>query len=180
MKRTVFDIIIASLLSLLAYILSAVVLAAIANSTPINKNLFISLVCTAAFSLALLYVSKVRNAVGEDTLFDDYKEHEYTTLKRDIPFVWAHERVYLIVICAIILLCLFINTIYMGLFDIQTQFPLAIAFFPMIAYTSLISFPSSIILNFAMYLISAIMSCSGYFLAVLLYRRKIWKNRNKY
>lgn len=179
MKRAILDTIVASLLSMLAYFLSAVILAAIANSSEMNKNLFISIACTAAYSLILLYVAKIRLQNGEDELYEDYSGSEYTTIRNDIRYVFTRERIHLTVICAIILLCYLSNVVYMGIFGNLTVFPLTLAFFPMIAFQTLLSFTISPILNLIAHIISAALICLGYLLAVLLYRRNLWKNRNK-
>ncbi len=68
MKRTLWNITFASIITLGAYIALYAILGAILNGleNPTLRLLIIALMTTVAFGFFLLYTSKIRKSIGED------------------------------------------------------------------------------------------------------------------
>lgn len=168
MKKTLWKITLASTLTLVAYIaLYAIwggLLSRLENSTV--RLIIIALMTTAAFGFFLLYTSKIKKSIGEDELFDDYKNREYVSLAEDFKLIFGRELKVLICIALIILICFMLNTFDSLVFEKKTiSFP-TFFFAPMCLFSSVINIP------FVGYLLSAVLDCLAYLLFLLFYRKK--------
>ena len=89
MKRSLWNITLASVLTMVIYIALSAVWGAILNELEnVTLQLFLlSLMTTVAYGIALLWVSKIRKSVGEDEVMADYREQSYTTMTNDLRLV---------------------------------------------------------------------------------------------
>ena len=168
MKRTLWNVTFASIITLVAYIAFYVIWGAILNALddPTLSLLIISLMTTVAFGFFLLYTSKIRKSVGEDEVVSDYKDKQYISFADDFKLVLKRESKMLICIVSIVLICFILNTFDSVVFGKKTiSFP-TFLFAPMCLFDSMISIP------FVGYLLSAILDCLTYMAFLLIYRKK--------
>lgn len=90
MKRILKNVILSSVLTLVLYLLLAVVLlGGIENQ---DVRFFISSFVTVTISASVLfYFQKCRKGIGEEELLSDYKKDRYDWQK-EILFIWQRER----------------------------------------------------------------------------------------
>ena len=168
MKRTLWNITFASIITLVAYIALYAILGAILSGleNPTLRLLIIALMTTLAFGFFLLYTSKIRKSIGEDEVVSDYKDRQYISLADDFKLVLKRESKMLICIASIVLICFILNTFDSVVFGKKTiSFP-TFFFAPMCLFDSMINIP------FVGYLLSAILDCLTYIAFLLLYRKK--------
>ena len=77
MKRIIWNITCASLLTLVAYLALYDVWGAILSTVEneVLQLFFVALMTTAAFGLFLLYFSKIRGSVVDDEIMEDYRDN---------------------------------------------------------------------------------------------------------
>ena len=172
MKKVLWNITLASTLTLVAYIALYFIWGAILNSleSDLLKSILVASMTTVAFAYILLCTSKVKDEVGENEIISDYKEKEYTSLKDDFKLILKRESKTLISIAVIVILCFILNTIDSQIFRKKTiSFP-AFFFAPMCLFST--PFESFSGLSFIGYILNAIINPILYMLFLLLYRKK--------
>ncbi len=168
MKRTLWNITFASIITLAAYIALYAVWGAVFSEleNPTLRLFLIALMTTVAFGFFLLYTSKIRKGIGEDEVVSDYKDGEYVSLADDFKLIIKREAQMLICIASIILICFILNTFDRVVFGKKTiSFP-TFFFAPMCLFGSMIKIP------FVGYLLSAVLDGIVYMVFLLFYRRK--------
>ncbi|MBE6603562.1 MAG: hypothetical protein E7636_04420 [Ruminococcaceae bacterium] len=169
MKRTLWNITLASVITLVAYIALYAIWGAILSEleNPTLKLFLIAFMTTVAFGFFLLYTSKIRKSVGEDEVMSDYKDKKYTSLVDDLKLIIKREAKALICVAAIVLICFVLNTFDRLVFEKKTivSFP-AFFFAPMCLFANFIKIP------FVGYLLSAVSDCLVYIIFLLIYRKK--------
>ena len=168
MKRTLWNITLASIFTLVAYIALYAVWGAILSGleNPTLQLLIVSLMTTVAFGFFLLYTSKIRKNIGEDEVIADYKDRQYISFADDFKLILKRESKMLICIASIILICFILNTFDSVVFEKKMiSFP-TFFFIPMYLFDPIINIP------FVGYLLSAIFDCLVYMVFLLLYRKK--------
>ena len=168
MKRTLWNITLSSVITLVAYIalyaIWGAILSGLENSTLIL--FLIALMTTVTFGFFLLYTSKIRKGIGEDEVVSDYKDEQYTSFTDDFKLILKRESRMLICIASIVLICFILNTFDSVVFGKKTiSFP-TFFFAPMCLFDSMINIP------FVGYLLSAALDCMAYMIFLLLYRKK--------
>ena len=168
MKRTLWNITLASVITLVAYVALNTFWRAIL-STVKNESLklfLIALMTTMAFGFFLLYVSKIRNAVGENEMLSDYKDNAYTSPIDDFKLVIKRESKTLLCIAVIVFACFVLNTFDNIVFHNKTISFLTFFFVPLFFFSSWIQAP------FVGYAFSAVLDCVAYISFLLIYRKK--------
>lgn len=169
MKRTLWNITLASVITLVAYIALYAIWGAILSEleNPTLKLFLIAFMTTVAFGFFLLYTSKIRKSVGEDEVVSDYKDKKYTSLIDDFKTIINREAKTLICIAVIVLICFVLNTFDRLVFEKKTivSFP-AFFFAPMCLFANFIKIP------FVGYVLSAVSDCLVYIIFLLIYRKK--------
>ena len=168
MKRTLWNIALASMITLVAYLALYAIWGAILSrlENPTLILFIIALMTTVAFGFFLVYTSKIRKSIGEDEVVSDYKDRQYISFADDFKLVLKSESKMLICIVSIVLMCFMLNTFDSMVFGKKTiSFP-TFFFAPMCLFDSMINIP------FVGYLLSAMLDCLTYIAFLLLYRRK--------
>ena len=168
MKRTLWNISLASVITLVAYIALYAIWGALLSGleNPTLRLFLIALMTTVAFGFFLMYTSKIRKSVGESEVISDYKDKKYTSFVDDFKLIIHREAKMLICIAAIVLICFALNTFDSLVFGKKTiSFP-TFFFAPMCLFDSMINVP------FVGYLLSAVLDCIAYMVFLLLYRKK--------
>ena len=168
MKRTLWNITLASVITLVAYIALYASWGALLSGleNPTLRLFLIALMTTAAFGFFLLYILKIRKGIGEDEVVSDYKDKQYISFADDFKMILKRESQMLICIASIILICFILNTFDSVVFGKKTiSFP-TFFFAPMCLFDSMINIP------FVGYLLSAVLDCMAYMVFLLLYRKK--------
>ncbi len=168
MKRILWNITFASVITLVAYIalyaIWGVILSGLENL--ILRPFIIALMTTVAFGFFLLYTSNIRKSIGEDEVVSDYKDREYISFADDFKFILKRESQMLICIASIVFICFILNTFDSLVFKKKTiSFP-TFFFAPMCSFASIINIP------FVGYALSAILDCFAYIVSLLFYRKK--------
>ena len=168
MKRILWNITLASTISLAAYIALYTVWGAILNElkNPTLRLFSIALMTSVAFGFFLLYISKIRKAVGEDEVLSDYKNRTYHSLVDDFKLIIRRELKMLICITAIVFICFVLNT-----FD-SMVFEKKIISFPTFFFAPMCLFSEVFDISFFGYAVSAILDCAIYIVFLLLHRKK--------
>ena len=168
MKRTLWNITFASIITLVAYIALYAIWGAILSELeyPTLSLLIIALMTTVAFGFFLLYTSKIRKSIGEDEVVSDYKDRQYISFADDFKLILKRESKMLICIASIVLICFILNTFDSVVFGKKTISFTTFLFAPMCLFDSMINIP------FVGYLLSAILDCLTYIAFLLLYRKK--------
>ncbi len=168
MKRILWNITRASLLTLVAYIALYAVWGAILNEVE-NEALqlfFVALMTTAAFGLFLVYFAKIRGGIVDDEIMEDYKDNEPFSFAGDFLRVMRREKTVLIVIAVIVLLCFALNTVDRVVFEKKTISLPTFFFAPMCLFSETIPIP------FVGYVFSAILDGAAYLVCLLICRKK--------
>ena len=169
MKRTLWNITLASVITLVAYIALYAIWGAILSEleNPTLKLFLIAFMTTVAFGFFLLYTSKIRKSVGEDEVVSDYKDKKYTSLVDDLKLIIKREAKALICVAAIVLICFVLNTFDRLVFEKKT-----IVSFPALFFSPMCLFGSFIHIPFLGYALSAVSDCLVYIFFLLIYRKK--------
>ncbi len=168
MKRTLWNITLTSVITLVAYIALYAIWGAVLGEleNPTLRLFFIALMTTAAFSFFLLYISKIRNSAGEDEVVSDYKDSVYVSFVDDFKLIMKRESKMLVCIAVIVLICFIFNTLDILIFEKKTlSFPTLI-FAPMCLFDTVINIP------FVGYAVNAVLECVLYIVFLLVYRKK--------
>jgi len=170
MKRTLLNITLASIITLVAYIALYAIWGAVLSTVenPTLKLLLIALMTTVAFGFVLLYIAKIRKGVGEDEVVSDYKDRVYKSVADDFKILIKRESQQLICMVAIVLICFVLNMVYGLVSEKQTGFPLTLFFSPMCLFSSLVPIP------FVGYAVSAVLDCLVYIVFLLGWRKRIY------
>ena len=168
MKRTLWNITLASVITLVAYIALSFIWGAILGRVEDQTLRFslIALMTTIAYGFFLVYTSKIRNSVGEDEIMSDYKDGAYVSPIDDFKRIIQRELKTLICIAVIVLACFVINTIERAILEKETDSLLTFIFAPLCFFSTAISVPG------LGYIISAILDCVAYIIFLLLFRKK--------
>ena len=174
MKRTFWNITVASCITMVVYIALYAFWGAILSTlkNPMLKLFSVCFMTTSAFGFILLYVSKIRKGVGEEEVLSDYREKSYESIQRDFQPVIKREAKTLVLIIGISVICFVLNLLYGIIFDKSASFPITLVFAPMCIFDSAIRIP------FLGYALSAVLDCVLYVLFLLIYRKKkfnYWK-----
>lgn len=168
MKQTFWNITLASVMTLGAYIALYAIWGAILNGfeNTTLKLVLIVLMTTVAFGFFLLYTSKMRKSVGEDEVVSDYKDRDYISIFDDFKLIIKRESKTLIYIAVIVFICFALNTFDSLVFEKKTlSFP-TFFFAPMYLFSSLFK------ISCIGYVLSAILDSVVYIIFLLLFRKK--------
>ena len=102
MKRNFWDVTLASLITLIAYIALYFIWGAILGEVKneIFRLFLIALMTSAAFGFFLLRRTKIKNSVGEDEVMIDYKNRTYTSIIDDCKlFVKREAKMFIAIAC---------------------------------------------------------------------------------
>lgn len=175
MKKVILNILVASLITLVAYLLLAAIWLTALNfiKNELVKQLALALLTAAAFAFALLYKVKIRGNAGDTELSADYRDEPYGGLIADLKRVARRERGYLVGIAATVLACFLLNTLDMLIFGKK------ILSFPTVFFAPMCFFSTAIPVPFVGYAVSALTDCALYLLFLLLFRRRRYRYWNK-
>ena len=167
MKRILWNITLASLITLLAYIVVVGLLLRVIDNSKTNLIL-IAVMTSIAFGFFLLYTTKIRKSVGENEVVKDYKEKKYTSFADDFKMIINREAKTLICIGAIILICFVYNTFDSLVFGNKTISYPTFFFAPMCLLSTAFNIP------FVGYLLSIVIDSVAYMFFLLIYRKKTY------
>lgn len=172
MKRALWNITLASLLTLIAYLALYTIWGAILNAleNPALQLFLVAFMTTIAFGAILLCVSKIRKSVGEDEILTDYNGKEYTSFANDFKVLIKREYKTLICIIIIVLLCFVLNLVRRIIPAAKFLSLPTFLFAPMCLFD--VPFSGLFNLPFVGYLVSAILDCIAYIIILLIYRKK--------
>lgn len=168
MKRTLWNITLASVVTLVSYLALYAIWGALLSglNVPALRLLIIAWMTTVAFGFFLLCISKIRKGIGEDEVISDYKDGTYSSFTEDLKLILKRDFRTFLCIASIVFICFFLNTFDLLVFKKKTiSFP-TFFFAPMCLFDALINIP------FVGYLLSALLDCLTYMLFLLFYRRK--------
>lgn len=170
MKRILWNITSASLITLIAYIalffIWGAILGEVGNAT--LRLFLIAFMTSVAFGFFLLYRVKIKNSVGENEVVSDYKEKTYISIIDDCKIFIKREIKILIALAGITLACFLLNTVDPLIFGKKTVSAITIFFAPMCLFDAVINIP------FVGYLVSAIVNCAFYISFLTIYRKKMY------
>lgn len=170
MKRILWHITLASLITLVAYLVLFFIWGAILGEV---KNVILrlsltALMTSAAFGFFLLYRAKIKNSVGEDEVMSDYKDRTYISIVDDFKLVIKRELKILIAIAGIVLACFVLNTFDPLIFGKKTISAITIFFAPLCLFDTVINIP------FVGYMVSAIVDCVAYVVCLIIHRKRMY------
>ena len=168
MKRTLWNITLASVLTLVAYVAFYTIWGAILSEVKSQslRLVLISVMTTIAFGFLLLYTSKIIKSTGEDEVMSDYKDKKYISFAEDFKIIIKRESKTLTCIAAIILICFALGNIDNMVFGKKIFSLPTILFVPMFLFGSLFEIP------FIGYVLSIILDCATYIVVLLFFRKK--------
>ncbi len=170
MKRILWNITLASLITLVAYLLLffiwGAVLGEVKNAT--LRLLLTALMTSAAFGFFLLHRIKIKNSVGENEVIADYKDGKYASIIGDFKIFIKREVKILIAVASIVLVCFALNTFDALIFGRKTISAITIFFAPLCLFDTVVNIP------FVGYLVSAIVDCAAYITFLAIYRKKMY------
>ena len=167
MKRSLWNITLSSVLTMVAYLALSAVWGAILNELKnrVLQLFLIALMTTVAYSVIFLWVSKIRKSLGEDEVLADYRDHPYTTMADDLKRIVKSEAKTLILMMALVLATYVLNRLDMLIFGKKMISHITFPYITMSLFGSL--FPIRII----GYLLSAVLNPVAYLIALALYRK---------
>ena len=169
MKKTIWAILRASLLTLVSYLLLYVIFALVLSffdDHEVLRSVIMALMSTAVFGILLLYVAKIRSHDGEREVLEDYKESKYTSLLEDLKRIVRRERRMLITMMTLVMLSYILNTVDLLLFERK------VLSFPTLLFAPLCLFSSVIPISVLGYAASALLDVLAYLVALLVYRKR--------
>ncbi len=168
MKRTLWNITLASVATLVAYVALYAIWGAILSglNRPTLALFLVAAMTTLAFGFVLLAISKIRGSVGEREVLADYKDGAYTSLSDDFRLVLKREARTLLAIAAVAVCCFALNTFDKVVFERKTISVVTLLFAPLCLFDTCIPVP------FVGYALSALLDCVAYLAFLLLYRKK--------
>ena len=171
MKRTLWKITLASLLTLVAYLALYMIWGAILSgveSQTIRLSL-IALMTSVAYGAVLLYVSKIRVGVGEDEVMEDYRDGKYSSLADDLKKLLRREAKTLLCMAIITVACCVINTLDMVIFGKKAVSGITLVYAPLCLFSSV---SENLWLAFPLYALSMAVAGAAYVVFLLIYRKK--------
>ena len=170
MKRILWNITFASLITLIAYIALCFIWGAILGEVKnaIFRLFLTAFMTSAAFGFFLLYRAKIKNSIGEDEVIADYRDKMYTSIIDDFKLFIKREFKMLIAIVCIVLACFVLNTFDLLVFGKKTISAITIFFAPICLFDTVINIP------FVGYFVSAIVDCVAYIISLMIYRKKMY------
>ena len=168
MKRTLWDITLTSIITLVAYIALYAIWGAILSGVenPTLKLFFVTLMTTVAFGCILVYICKIKKSIGEDEVMNDYKDKKYVSFVDDFKLIFKRENQILVCIAIIALICFVLNT-----FD-SLVFEKKMISFPTFFFLPLYMFGSLTKVSFLGYALSVIFEFAVYIVFLLVYRKR--------
>ena len=168
MKRSLWNITLASVITLVAYVALYAVWGAILSELESKtlQLLLIALMTTVAFGVILLWVSKVRRSTGEDEVMADYKDRTYTSMADDLKLIFRREVKALILMTVIVMGTYILNRLDTLMFGQKTISHITMPYLAMSLFGALFR------IRIIGYLLSAVLNPCVYLFALLLYRRK--------
>lgn len=167
--RCVWQIIKASLLTLILYMILSVFALAVADSVKENYYIVFSIIQSVilelGFCIVLIWITYSRNGQGEDIVVKQYKDVEYRSFFEDIKLCINTERYYLILFWGINVVIFILRLIERGIFDRLIISNVAFLFFPLVVLCESIH-------NIAGYLLSSLIISIAYLLGLGIVRRK--------
>ena len=170
MKKILWNITLASVATLAAYIGLFIVWGAILSGVE-NETLKLFLIClmtSAACGFFLLYFLKIKNSDGEKEVLSDYKESAYVSFIDDLKRILRREAKTLISLAVIVMLCFAVNAITELITKQPTGSPLTFIYAPLCLFSTVLG------QSFIGYALSAVITCVCYLIALLLWRRKTY------
>ncbi len=170
----------AAILNMALYLLLSTVWRAILNDTESSAvqlflyNLAVPLMTCAGYGLCLCFLTYMRRDRGEDKVLADYRDRAYLSLRDDLRVTLRRERVYLVLIGAVIAAC----TLLRGLDHLilgEGEKLFTHVTFP---YMTMDLFANSFSVTLLGECVSAVADVFFYLLSVLLYRRRAWRRWN--
>ena len=182
MKKRILHVVLAALFSLVIFCVFSILIAAVLDSTEsvFLRNLILAIIATVVYALSLLYLSKIRDDVGDFEVFEDYPENSDFSLSKDFQFVMKRETVTVVIICSVIFLCYVMNVLWIGVLQNERAFPLSMLFSALTVFQSF--FPIAdcgYILNLVGHMLSTAIMSFFYLLSVLMYRRYLYLKNEK-
>ncbi len=170
MKRILWNLTLASLITLVAYIALFFIWGAILGEVEnvAIRSFLTALMTSAAFGFVLLYRAKMKRSVGEDEVMADYKDRKYISCMDDFKLFIKREAKLLVCIAGIVLVCFVLNTVDPLIFGKKTVSAITVFFAPMCLFDTVIDIP------FVGYFVSAMVDCCAYIVALVIYRKKIY------
>lgn len=165
MKRILKNVIVSSVLTLVMYLLFAVVLLGWIE----NKELrffAISFITVSTYAGLLFYIHKYRGGICENEMIADYKNESYQP-KREISLIFQREKHLIFCIFCIVLICFFSNLIDEYLFKTKVLSLITTALF-----VSVMTLSSVIDIPFLGYFLSGFYVCAIYLFLIFLYRKR--------
>ena len=168
MKRTLWNITLASVITLVAYIAIYSIWGAFAGifKNPSIRLFLIALMTTIVFDFFLIYISKLKKSIGEDEVISDYKYKTYISFVDDFKLVIKRESKTLICIAIVVLICFALNTFDNLIFNRKMISYPTFFFLPTYMFGAYIKVP------FIGYALSYIIECTTYIIFLLIYRKK--------
>ena len=172
MKKTLFRLTMAALLSWVLVLFFSVLIRVIANETTnqILKHIYEVFVFSLAFDVALLYLNHIREGRGGDAFDKDYEEEKYVSPLRDLKKIFNNEKKYGAGLAIILGVCFAINALWLIVLGNQRAFILTMIYVSIQAGTTLFPSSSGAVLFFLGYVVSWIAAFGLYLLLVLFYR----------
>ena len=170
MKRIFWNITLASLITLVAYIGLFFIWGAILNEVE-NETinlLLVAIMTSFAFGFFLLRRIKVKNSECEDEVIKDYDDRKYISVIDDCKLFIKREFKVFIAIGAIVFSCFLLNTFDILIFGGKTISAITVLFAPLCLFETVINIP------FVGYLVSAIVDCAAYIAFLAIYRKKMY------
>lgn len=112
MKRTLWNITLASVVTLVSYLALHAIWGALLSglNVPALRLLIIAWMTTVAFGFFLLCISKIRKGIGEDEVVSDYKDGTHHSFTEDLRLILKRDFRTFLCIASIVFSCFFLNT----------------------------------------------------------------------
>ena len=174
MKRTLWKITLASLLTLVAYLALYMIWGAILSGveSPTLRLTLIALMTAVAYGAVLLYVGKIRGGAGEDEVMEDYRNERYTSLTGDLKKLLRREAGTLLCLAIISVACCVVNTLDMVIFGKKAVSGITLIYAPLCLFSSV---SENLWLAFPLYVLSVAVAGAAYVVFLLIYRKKKYK-----
>ncbi len=111
MKRTLWNITLASVVTLVSYLALHAIWGALLSglNVPALRLLIIAWMTTVAFGFFLLCISKIRKGIGEDEVVSDYKDGTHHSFTEDLRLILKRDFRTFLCIASIVFSCFFLN-----------------------------------------------------------------------
>ena len=171
MKRILWKVTLASLLTLVAYLALYMIWGAILSGVESQtlRLTLIALMTSVAYGAVLVYVSKIRGGVGEDEVMEDYRDGTYTSLAEDLQKLLLREAKTLLCMAVITIACCVVNTLDMALLGKKTVSGITLVYAPLCLFSSL---SEKLWLAVPLYALGVVVAGAAYVVFLLIYRKK--------